>query len=157
MKSPDQTVPPELDQSGYHYSGPGLGYAHAYLFPELKHLLDKVAANRSQIFEIGAGNGSLANELSKLGYVPIGVEPSKQGVRIANQEYPHLQIHQGSGYDDLAASYGTYPVLISLEVIEHIYAPRLFARRCFDLGQYPNGWNRSGSIRSDEIALLFNR
>ena len=25
------------------------------------------------------------------------------------------------------------------------------------LEQYPNGWNRSGSIRSDKIALLFNR
>ena len=26
-----------------------------------------------------------------------------------------------------------------------------------ELEQYPNGWNRSGSIRSDKIALLFNR
>ncbi len=132
-KSTEQTAPPELDQSAYHYSNPELGYAHAYILPELTRLLGKIAEKNSPIFEVGAGNGSLGNALSELGYVPTGVEPSRQGLSIATQAYPHLEISEGSGYDDLAASYGTYPVVISLEVIEHVYAPRLFARRCFDL------------------------
>lgn len=137
--STEGAVPPELNQSDYHYSNSELGYAHAYILPELIRWLGKVTEKGCPIFEIGAGNGSLANVLSELGYVLTGVEPSGQGVAIANQAYPHLKISKGSGYDDLAASHGTYPMVISIEVIEHVYAPRLFARRCFDLLE-PGGY-----------------
>ena len=137
-ESAEQTTPPELDQSRYHYSDSEVGYAHAFILPQLSHLLGKIAPRTSPIFEIGSGNGSLANALSGLGYVATAVEPSTRGVSIANRAYPHLKISVGSGYDDLAASNGTYPVVLSVEVIEHIYAPRLFARRCYDLVQ-PDG------------------
>ena len=96
-------------------------------------MLESIAEKNSPVFEVGAGNGSIANALSEHGYVLTGVEPSRQGLSIANQAYPHLKIYEGSGYDDLSDRYGTYPVVISLEVIEHVYAPRLFARQCFNL------------------------
>lgn len=34
----------------------------------------------------------------------------------------------GSAYDDLPAKYGTFPLVVSLEVIEHCMDPRAFAR-----------------------------
>ncbi len=34
---------------------------------------------------------------------------------------------------------------------------RKLQRPAYPLEQYPNGWNRSGSNRSDKIALLFDR
>jgi 2-polyprenyl-6-hydroxyphenyl methylase/3-demethylubiquinone-9 3-methyltransferase len=39
----------------------------------------------------------------------------------------------GSGYEDLAARFGQFDCVISVEVMEHLYHPRLFARRMFDL------------------------
>ena len=44
-----------------------------------------------------------------------------------------MKLYRGSAYDDLAAKYGRFPVVISLEVVEHVYAPRNFARTVFDL------------------------
>lgn len=39
----------------------------------------------------------------------------------------------GSAYDDLAEQYGQFPVVLSLEVVEHVYAPRDYARTVFSL------------------------
>ena len=39
----------------------------------------------------------------------------------------------GSAYDDLAARYGRFPAVISLEVVEHLYFPRKFAATLFSL------------------------
>ena len=42
-------------------------------------------------------------------------------------------MESGSCYDDLKAKYGCFPVILSLEVVEHVYYPRKFARCLFDL------------------------
>ena len=39
----------------------------------------------------------------------------------------------GSTEEDLAARFGTFPVVISLEVVEHVYAPREYISRIRDL------------------------
>ena len=40
---------------------------------------------------------------------------------------------RGSAYDDLATQYGQFPVVLSLEVVEHVYAPRRYVRTVFAL------------------------
>jgi 2-polyprenyl-6-hydroxyphenyl methylase/3-demethylubiquinone-9 3-methyltransferase len=44
-----------------------------------------------------------------------------------------LRFERGSAYDALAESYGTFPLVVSLEVIEHCFYPRKFAAAFFDL------------------------
>ena len=39
----------------------------------------------------------------------------------------------GSAYDDLAGRFDRFPAVISLEVVEHVYAPRDFAMTLFSL------------------------
>ena len=70
----------------------------------------------------------MAASLVKQGYEVTGVDPSREGIAYANQAHPELNLRIGSVYDDLAASYGEYPAVISLEVVVHLYAPRDFAR-----------------------------
>jgi 2-polyprenyl-6-hydroxyphenyl methylase/3-demethylubiquinone-9 3-methyltransferase len=77
-------------------------------------------------------------ELGRRGYDVIGVDPSEDGIRHAQKADPSAKVFVGSGYEDLAAVYGTFPVVVSLEVIEHIYAPRAFVRSLHDLLQ-PGG------------------
>jgi 2-polyprenyl-6-hydroxyphenyl methylase/3-demethylubiquinone-9 3-methyltransferase len=36
-------------------------------------------------------------------------------------------LEEGSCYDDLRSRFGTFPLLLSLEVVEHVYAPRDYA------------------------------
>src|SRR6185312_11696355 len=46
---------------------------------------------------------------------------------------PDLNLRVGSAYDDLRARFGTFPFVLSLEVIEHVYEPRRFAQAVFHL------------------------
>ncbi len=38
-------------------------------------------------------------------------------------------------YDNLGGKYGVFPVVLSREVVEHVFLPRLFAKTVFDLLQ----------------------
>ena len=62
-----------------------------------------------------------------------GVDPSESGIALARAAYPSHRFEAGSAYDDLVAKYGRFPLVVSLEVIEHCYDPRAFARTVFDL------------------------
>jgi 2-polyprenyl-3-methyl-5-hydroxy-6-metoxy-1,4-benzoquinol methylase len=125
------------DISGYRYSAATLSQVHAYLLPtvkaELQSLHARLDGRPARLFDLGCGNGSVASYLAADGWEVTGVDPSSEGIAEANSAFPDLRLARGSAYDDLATTYGCFPVLISLEVVEHIYAPRDYARTLFDL------------------------
>jgi len=123
------------DISGYVYQDSGLNSSHSYLLPIVTHILKSLnfQNKNKKIFELGCGNGSIASELKKMGFDVTGVDPSEQGISQANRNYPDLNLRQGSAYDDLAVQYGQFPIVISLEVIEHVYFPRKFVATLFSL------------------------
>ena len=129
-----------VDISGYTYEDPELNASHDYLVPallaELASLRRSTACTR--LFELGCGNGSVADVLTREGYQITGVDASAQGIEQAKRRYPQLNLQLGSAYDPLADTYGKFPVVVSLEVVEHLYAPRVFARALFDLVE-PSG------------------
>jgi len=86
-----------------------------------------------------SGNGSIANWLSEKGFQVSGCDPSESGIAEAKKAYPELDLYVGSAYDDLASKFGTFPLLISLEVVEHVYAPRDYAKTVYNLLQ-PGGY-----------------
>ena len=71
--------------------------------------------------------------LGELGYRVTGIDLSASGIAIAQKAYPNCTFAIGSAYDDLAAVYGRFPLVVSLEVVEHCYDPRKFAQSLFDL------------------------
>jgi 2-polyprenyl-6-hydroxyphenyl methylase/3-demethylubiquinone-9 3-methyltransferase len=126
--------------SGYRYSGAGLGCSHEYLLPtllrelaRLRPLLDEAGGGRARIFELGCGNGSVAKVFTQQGWDVTGVDPSAEGIAQAREHYPDLKLYAGSAYDDLRENYGRFPVVTSLEVVEHIYFPRKYAATVYDL------------------------
>src|SRR5207245_1036678 len=110
-----------------------LNASHDYLLPEVKAILANNPTPCQRIFELGCGNGSVANALSNLGFEVTGVDASEEGISQAHQSYPDLNLHLGSAYDDLRNQYGQFPVVISLEVVEHLYFPRKFAKTLYNL------------------------
>ncbi|MEL6168580.1 MAG: class I SAM-dependent methyltransferase [Pseudomonadota bacterium] len=102
--------------------------------PALRRCLNGLDATGSRrLFDLGCGNGAIGASLAGAGWTVTGVDPSADGVAAARVYHPGLSVHTGSGYDNLAARFGRFPVVISLEVIEHVYAPRSFARTLADL------------------------
>ena len=114
--------------SGYHYASAALGCAHSYLLPVLQAELAQITLPVKKVFDLGCGNGSVANWFRQQGFDVVGVDPSEAGVVEARAAYPSIPIHQGSCYDPLNERFGTFPLVVSLEVVEHVYAPRLFAQ-----------------------------
>jgi 2-polyprenyl-6-hydroxyphenyl methylase/3-demethylubiquinone-9 3-methyltransferase len=123
------------DISGYIYEDSGQNASHDYLLPAVLEILRSlhIGPVHPRLFELGCGNGAVAEVLTQRGYHIVGVDPSQQGIAHAQTRYPHLDLQLGSAYDDLAGKYGRFPVVLSLEVVEHLYAPRAFARTLFDL------------------------
>jgi len=124
----------ENNISGYVWENAELNCSHEYLLPALKRILttqDNLKEKR--LFELGCGNGSVANELVRLGWSVTGVDPSEQGISQAKLRYPNITLNLGSAYDNLVQQYGQFPVVVSLEVVEHVYAPRKYAATLFDL------------------------
>ncbi len=119
--------------SGYRWSSAALTPAHSHLLPALENELARLSCPRKQIFELGCGNGSVGSELAKWGWGVTGVDPSTEGIAQANKMYPHLKLATGSAYDDLAIEYGQFPVVTSLEVVEHVYFPRQYAATLYTL------------------------
>lgn len=129
-----------VDISGYTYTDADLNASHEYLLPAVLETLASLNLDpgRKRIFELGCGNGAIADVLTRQGYAVTGIDASVQGIQHAQQTRPHLSLQLGSVYDRLAAQHGRFPVVLSLEVVEHLYAPRDFARTLYELVE-PSG------------------
>jgi 2-polyprenyl-6-hydroxyphenyl methylase/3-demethylubiquinone-9 3-methyltransferase len=100
---------------------------------ELKCLLAAQPDITRRLFDLGCGNGSIGHALYQDGRDVTGVDRSSSEIDAAQRSYPHLHLATGPAYQDLAAEYGRFPVVVSLEVVAHVYAPRDYARTLFDL------------------------
>jgi 2-polyprenyl-6-hydroxyphenyl methylase/3-demethylubiquinone-9 3-methyltransferase len=64
-----------------------------------------------------------------------GLEVSESGLAQGRGNYPQIQFHSVDLMQGLAELQmeGICDVVISTEVIEHVFLPRFFARSCWDL------------------------
>ncbi len=123
--------------SAYPYASECHGGHHRYLDATVLDILDTLPwhhhGRERRVFELGCGNGSFANILHARGYAVTAVDPSHSGIEIARSHFPEISFHIASAYDDLAARFGQYMAVVSLEVVEHIFEPRRYAAAVFNL------------------------
>jgi 2-polyprenyl-6-hydroxyphenyl methylase/3-demethylubiquinone-9 3-methyltransferase len=108
-------------------------WACSYVWPAVKTLIAAQTFTERRTLDLGCGNGAAGKLLADLGFAATRIDPSASGISIARNHFPQLEFHQGSAYDDLAAKYGRFPLVISLEVVEHCYDPQAYARTLYDL------------------------
>ena len=124
-----------MNIGGYKYRSSETNCSHEYLLPTLFKILEEAtrAGLGRRIFEVGCGSGAVASILTARGYEVSGVDPSIEGIAQANRNFLHLSLKLGSTELDLAKEYGTFPIVLSLEVVEHVFLPREYGRRLYDL------------------------
>ncbi|HYC59655.1 MAG TPA: methyltransferase domain-containing protein [Thermoanaerobaculia bacterium] len=116
-----------MPQYGYFDDAPA--WDDAYLWRPLLRILKDIAPPPRNVLELGCGNGAIARRLAGEGYSVMGIDPSTSGIAIAKEhEGERLRFDVGSTSDNLGAKYGTFPVVVSLEVIEHCPSAREFMR-----------------------------
>jgi 2-polyprenyl-3-methyl-5-hydroxy-6-metoxy-1,4-benzoquinol methylase len=117
--------------STYRHEGAENPLSYNYLFPAVLEALGPYQGQR--VFDLGCGTGAFDQLLTERGFQLTGVDPSESGIAIGQAAFPNLNISIGSAYDDLAAKFGTYPAVISLEVVEHLYEPHKWSKTAYDL------------------------
>jgi 2-polyprenyl-3-methyl-5-hydroxy-6-metoxy-1,4-benzoquinol methylase len=115
----------QLGEYQYHSAEPD--HLSTYLWqPVLEEL--KLRVPRGRILDLGCGNGAFANRLASLGYEVVGIDPSESGITQAKQSQTGVRFEVGSAYDDLSGQFGQFDGIVSLEVVEHLYSPVVFAK-----------------------------
>lgn len=130
--------PSSSDVGEYRYNVPGEGHHHAYILPFIESVLDDIDPSDKRLFDLGCGNGSVAAHFAARGFKAAGVDPSATGIEVGRKAYPDVDLHEGSAYDDLSSKYGTFPIVVSLEVVEHLYSPKIYAKTLYELTE-PGG------------------
>jgi 2-polyprenyl-3-methyl-5-hydroxy-6-metoxy-1,4-benzoquinol methylase len=119
--------------SEYLYQSTHPSCTNAYLWGHVQKTLQASLPAGSRVFELGCGNGATASSMARLGYSVTAIDPSSSGIQIASQAHPEVTFAERSAYDDLAGEFGTFPAVVSLEVVEHVMWPRKFADTVFTL------------------------
>lgn len=108
--------------------------SHGYLQPVVLRAIDAVDRARTdrmrplRVFDAGCGNGALLRLLIERGYVAAGCDGSESGVRHARRACRDaIHIEHLSVYEELIDVFGgSWDVVVSTEVIEHLFTPRRF-------------------------------
>jgi len=117
----------------YRYRSADPSRTADYVWPSVFEVLARELSGDGRVFDLGCGNGAFAAALKERGYDVIGVDSSREGIQQGREAYPDLDLHVGSAYDDLRGEYGTFPAVVSLEVVEHVYYPRKYAACIYEL------------------------
>ncbi len=99
-----------------------------YIFPVLLDMLRNDKGKR--ILDVGCGAGEIACLLIENGFDVMGVDASHTGIERANQRHPGRFFVHNLSCDKLPAELEDqrFDMIISTELIEHLYAPRNFMR-----------------------------
>lgn len=105
-------------------------HTFAYLQAPILSLLDNTSGKA--ILDLGCGNGYLANFLIGQGFDAWGTDASAEGIAIAKQTNPGRFFIQDISTGELPPELQNirFDIIISTEVIEHLYDPEGFVAFC---------------------------
>lgn len=115
----------------YGYTSLAPTWDDSYIFKRIEYWLAKTQAKT--VFELGCGNGHTVKRLMASGYDVTAIESSESGATLAKKLCPTARIEMCSVYEDLVTRFKQFDAIVSVEVVEHLYDPKLFAKRCFEV------------------------
>ena len=111
---------PTYTEFEWHAESAGNGDSGEKLTSVFVELVKNLEGVRS-ICDLGCGNGHITGRLAKLGFRVVGVDASASGVSVARRTYPNVEFVEA--LIDRGLSLGKFDLVISSDVIEHMYRP----------------------------------
>lgn len=119
----------EYKDYGFHDALPS--HMHRHFMPPLMRFASELPGPL-RVLDVGCGNGYLAGQFAAQGHAAVGIDLSEQGVNIARKAFPKARFEvlgtSDHMLDDLKEA--PFDLIVSTEVIEHLYSPRPFVDGC---------------------------
>ena len=121
----------EYQDYGFHHAGPS--HMHARFMPHIFALAGKISP-QTRVLDVGCGNGFTCGEFLRKGCSVVGIDLSRSGIEIARRNFPQARFEVLAADDNLLGNLDEQPfdIVISTEVVEHLYAPRSYALGCYN-------------------------
>lgn len=119
----------------YEYRAANREVSHTYLKPSVDYFLRQIPPG-SAVLDLGCGNGSFLSLFQQRGWHLYGVDFSPTGIEFAKKTYPEIDFTLANAElpgGDLLKRVGPMDLIISTEVIEHLYDPKAFLRNAYCL------------------------
>lgn len=108
-------------------------YTASYLTPALLQLVQRVGARR--VLDAGCGNGALAETLAQAGYEVTAVDGDEEAIALARERTSAVRFAEADFARPPEAQglmdEGPYDLVVSTEVIEHLYSPHQLVEFAF--------------------------
>ncbi len=107
--------------------------ATPHLLPHLFDLAGELSST-TRVLDVGCGNGAILRRFGDRGCVCVGIDLSAAGIAIAKAAYPAARFEVIPASENLLGRLGEAPfdLVISTELVEHLYAPGPFATGCYN-------------------------
>jgi 2-polyprenyl-6-hydroxyphenyl methylase/3-demethylubiquinone-9 3-methyltransferase len=85
------------------------------------------------VLDVGCGNGYTCGQFLAKGCEVTGIDLSLSGIEIARRSHPGARFEVMGADDHILENLGVEPfdVIVSTEVVEHLYAPRPYVKGAF--------------------------
>ena len=111
-----------------------LACSSEWILPAVRREISRLPIG-SIIVDLGCGNGSLLGHVRDFGFELYGLDSSMSGLVQAEEAYPGIKFSLAELTSDLSSHdlAGKCDAVISTEVVEHVFLPRLFAANCYKM------------------------
>jgi 2-polyprenyl-3-methyl-5-hydroxy-6-metoxy-1,4-benzoquinol methylase len=119
----------ELQYKDFGFRDEQASHMHEHFMPHVLAMAGDLKPG-TRVLDLGCGNGFTCGEFLKLGCRVVGVDLGQKGIDIARRTYPEGRFELMTVDEHVLTKLDEPPfdLVISTEVVEHLYAPRAYAR-----------------------------
>jgi 2-polyprenyl-6-hydroxyphenyl methylase/3-demethylubiquinone-9 3-methyltransferase len=122
----------DSEYKDFEYNSSKELHMHHRFVPPLLNFCQPITPG-TRVLDVGCGNGALCAEFIRRDCEVVGVDLSTQGIGIARASHPKGRFELLKADSEVLENLKVEPfdLVVSTEVVEHLYSPREWALGCF--------------------------